>query len=201
MACREKGIDLIAPGDQAYPNRLWEIPNPPALLYCQGVLPDLEEALCLAAVGTRSATEDGMKSAFELCYRLAGAGTVIVSGGALGADQAALEGALQAKGKTIAVLGGGADVDYPPNFAGMRKRILENGGAVLSEYPPSNEALSGQFPRPQPDYFRAFPGVLVIEAPKHSGALITAGLALEQNRMFSLYRAACGAKLPSARIS
>ena len=98
-ACREKGIDLIAPGDQAYPNRLWEIPNPPALLYCQGVLPDLEEALCLAAVGTRSATEDGMKSAFELCYRLAGAGTVIVSGGALGADQAALEGALQAKGK------------------------------------------------------------------------------------------------------
>ena len=58
-ACREKGIDLIAPGDQAYPNRLWEIPNPPALLYCQGVLPDLEEALCLAAVGTRSATEDG----------------------------------------------------------------------------------------------------------------------------------------------
>ena len=64
-ACREKGIDLIAPGDQAYPNRLWEIPNPPALLYCQGVLPDLEEALCLAAVGTRSATEDGMKSAFE----------------------------------------------------------------------------------------------------------------------------------------
>lgn len=61
-ACREKGIDLIAPGDQAYPNRLWEIPNPPALLYCQGVLPDLEEALCLAAVGTRSATEDGMKS-------------------------------------------------------------------------------------------------------------------------------------------
>ncbi|MFQ7063026.1 MAG: DNA-processing protein DprA [[Clostridium] leptum] len=181
-ACREKGIDLIAPGDQAYPNRLWEIPNPPALLYCQGVLPDLEEALCLAAVGTRSATEDGMKSAFELCYRLAGAGTVIVSGGALGADQAALEGALQAKGKTIAVLGGGADVDYPPNFAGMRKRILENGGAVLSEYPPATKPYRGNFPVRNRIISGLSRGVLVIEAPKHSGALITAGLALEQNR-------------------
>lgn len=181
-ACREKGIDLIAPGDQAYPNRLWEIPNPPALLYCQGVLPDLEEALCLAAVGTRSATEDGMKSAFELCYRLAGAGTVIVSGGALGADQAALEGALQAKGKTIAVLGGGADVDYPPNFAGIRKRILENGGAVLSEYPPATKPYRGNFPVRNRIISGLSRGVLVIEAPKHSGALITAGLALEQNR-------------------
>lgn len=162
-ACREKGIDLIAPGDQAYPNRLWEIPNPPALLYCQGVLPDLEEALCLAAVGTRSATEDGMKSAFELCYRLAGAGTVIVSGGALGADQAALEGALQAKGKTIAVLGGGADVDYPPNFAGMRKRILENGGAVLSEYPPATKPYRGNFPVRNRIISGLSRGVLVIE--------------------------------------
>lgn len=154
-ACREKGIDLIAPGDQAYPNRLWEIPNPPALLYCQGVLPDLEEALCLAAVGTRSATEDGMKSAFELCYRLAGAGTVIVSGGALGADQAALEGALQAKGKTI---------------------------AVLSEYPPATKPYRGNFPVRNRIISGLSRGVLVIEAPKHSGALITAGLALEQNR-------------------
>ena len=155
-ACREKGIDLIAPGDQAYPNRLWEIPNPPALLYCQGVLPDLEEALCLAAVGTRSATEDGMKSAFELCYRLAGAGTVIVSGGALGADQAALEGALQAKGKTIAVLGGGADVDYPPNFAGMRKRILET-AARFFRISAGNEAYRAISPSAT-GLFQDFPG-------------------------------------------
>lgn len=123
-----------------------------------------------------------MKSAFELCYRLAGAGTVIVSGGALGADQAALEGALQAKGKTIAVLGGGADVDYPPNFAGMRKRILENGGAVLSEYPPATKPYRGNFPVRNRIISGLSRGVLVIEAPKHSGALITAGLALEQNR-------------------
>lgn len=182
MVCQEKGIYLITPGGQAYPSRLWEISNPPMLLYCQGRLPDLEEALCLAAVGTRKATADGVKSAFELCYQLVGAGVMIVSGGALGADQAALEGALQAKGKTIAVLGGGVDVDYPPNFAGLRKRILVNGGAVLSEYPPGTKPYRGNFPVRNRIISGLSQGVLVIEAPKHSGALITAQLALEQNR-------------------
>lgn len=180
--CREKGIHLITPGDPAYPGCLWEISNPPALLYCQGTPPNLEENLCLAAVGTRRATEDGVRSAFELCYQLSSAGTIIITGGALGADQAALEGALQAKGKTIAVLGGGVDVDYPPNFAGLRKRILVNGGAVLSEYPPGTKPYRGNFPVRNRIISGLSRGVLVIEAPKHSGALITARLALEQNR-------------------
>lgn len=180
--CQEKEIHLIVPGEPAYPSCLWEIANPPALLYCQGTLPNSEEALCLAVVGTRSATTDGVKAAFELCYQLASAGTVIVSGGALGADQAALEGALQAQGKTIAVLGGGVDVDYPPNFSGFRRRILENGGAVLSEYPPGTRPYRGNFPIRNRVISGLSRGVLVIEAPKHSGALITARLALEQNR-------------------
>lgn len=180
--CQEKEIHLIVPGDPAYPSCLWEISNPPALLYCQGTLPNSEEALCLAAVGTRRATSDGVKAAFELCYQLASAGTIIVSGGALGADQAALEGALRAQGKTIAVLGGGVDVDYPPNFSGFRRRILENGGAVLSEYPPGARPYRGNFPIRNRVISGLSRGVLVIEAPKHSGALITARLALEQNR-------------------
>lgn len=180
--CRNKGIHLLCPGGQAYPNRLWEIPNPPVLLYCQGAPPNVEESLCLAVVGTRKATVDGIKSAFELSYQLAKAGVVIVSGGALGADQAALEGALQARGKTIAVLGCGVDVDYPPNFARMRSRILENGGAVLSEYPPGTKPYGGNFPIRNRILSGLSQGVLVIEAPKRSGALITARLALEQNR-------------------
>lgn len=180
--CREKKINLLFPGDKNYPNRLWEIPNPPALLYCQGAPPDMEETLCLAVVGTRKATADGVKSAFELSYQLAKAGTVIVSGGAQGADQAALEGALQAKGKTVAVLGGGVDVDYPPNFVRLRSRILENGGAVLSEYPPGTRPYGGNFPVRNRILSGLCQGVLVIEAPKRSGALITARLALEQNR-------------------
>ncbi len=123
-----------------------------------------------------------MKSAFELCwtgwpperYRDR-------QGGALGADQAAFEGALRQR-ETIAFWAEARN-DYPPNFAGMRKRILENGGAVLSEYPPATKPYRGNF-RPQPDYFRAFPGVPQIEAPKHSGALITAGLALSKTGCF-----------------
>lgn len=180
--CREKEIHLLCPGGQTYPNCLWEISNPPVLLYCQGAPPDLEETLCLAVVGTRRATADGVKSAFELSYQLAKAGAVIVSGGALGADQAALEGALQARGRTVTVLGCGVDVDYPPNFARLRSRILENGGAVLSEYPPGTKPYGGNFPVRNRILSGLSQGVLVIEAPKRSGALITARLALEQNR-------------------
>ena len=110
--------------------------------------------MCLAVVGTRRATADGVKSAFELSYQLAKAGAVIVSGGALGADQAALEGALQARGRTVTVLGCGVDVDYPPNFARLRSRILENGGAVLSEYPPGTEPKGRPFSGAQSDYLR-----------------------------------------------
>lgn len=180
--CREKGILVITPEDNFYPRCLYEIANPPVLLYLQGKLPRPEESLCLAVVGSRKATADGIKSAFEFSYQLAKAGVTIVSGGALGVDQAALEGALQAGGSPVAVLGSGVDVDYPPNFTRLRTRILEAGGGILSEYPPTTAPYRGNFPVRNRILSGLSKGVFVIEAAQRSGALITARLAVEQNR-------------------
>lgn len=127
-----------------------------ALLYCQGVLPDLEEALCLAAVGTKR-----YRGWHEIRLR-----ALLQAGRSryrdrqrrgFGRGSSRFGRRLAGKGKTIAVLGGGADVDYPPNFAGMRKRILENGGAVLSEYPFTTKPYRGNFPSAT-GLFQGFPG-------------------------------------------
>lgn len=180
--CVKQGISLLTPEDNRYPSCLWEISNPPGVLYAQGNLSVLEsDLLRVAVVGARRPTGDGLKTAFEISCQMAEAGAAVVSGGALGVDQAALKGALQAEGKTVTVLGCGVDVDYPSSFQKFRNHIFKE-GVIVSEYPPKTAPYKGNFPARNRLISGLSKGVLVVEASKHSGALITARLACEQNR-------------------
>jgi len=135
----------------------------------------------VAVVGSRAATEPGVEFARELARDLALAGVVVVSGMARGVDAAAHEGALLAGGETVAVLGCGIDVVYPPEAVRLRNRIAEQ-GALLSEFPPGTRPLPRNFPRRNRIVSGLAQVVVVAEAPLRSGALITARLALDQGR-------------------
>jgi DNA processing protein len=142
--CREHGIDIVADTCDAYPRALREIHDPPAILFVQGkLLP--HDALAVAIVGTRHATSYGKEQAERLASSLARAGLVIVSGLARGVDAAAHRGALEAGGRTLAVLGGGILELYPPEHKELAFDIARS-GAVLSVLPPRTQPLSGCFP-------------------------------------------------------
>jgi DNA processing protein len=130
--CAKQGIRVLPYGDAAYPARLRNLQDPPILLYCRGVLPDFDRRLCIAVVGTRRMSEYGKRSAYKISYELAGTGTVVVSGMALGIDSAAACGALEAGGTTVAVIGSGIDVVYPREHRKLCELIAAN-GAVISE--------------------------------------------------------------------
>lgn len=170
---------LLEEGD--YPERLREIPHPPFGIYVRGALP-APGAPTLAIVGTRKASEAGRALAREWAAHCAGRDIVIVSGLALGIDAASHEGALDAKGLTLAVLGNGANEPYPRTNAPLGERIVEAGGALLSEYPPGSPPLPYRFLERNRIVSGLSDGVLVIEAGETSGALVTARFALEQNR-------------------
>ena len=163
------------------PPLLKEIPNPPKKLYHLGNF-EKDDRPHIAIVGTRKATASGIAIARSFAKELASAGAVIVSGLATGIDTAAHEGALDAKGKTIAVLGNGIDWIYPRQNEKLAKRILESGGAIVSEYPAGIGTLKHQFLERNRIVSGLSVGVIVIEAPQKSGALSTASHALEQNR-------------------
>ena len=179
--CWNLGIDVVSIEDNIYPQRLKNIDNPPCVLYVKGDISEADEKVCVAVVGTRSATLYGSQMAFELSHNLAKAGVIIVSGGALGVDCAAHKGALQAKGTTFLVMGCGINHHYLMRFDLMRQEVAKT-GALISEYPPSTPSISAHFPMRNRIISGLSQGVLVIEAGEKSGSLITANIALEQNR-------------------
>ena len=174
------GHAIITLADGEYPPRLLEIADPPALLYVDGRT-ELLARTSLAIVGSRNATPQGIANAASFARALSEAGLTIVSGLALGIDAAAHRGALEGDGSTIAVLGAGADVVYPPRNAALHRAIAERGAAV-SEFPLGTPAIGGNFPRRNRLISGLARGVLVVEAALASGSLITARLAAEQGR-------------------
>ncbi len=178
--CRREKIDLISLRDSRYPELLKTIYDPPPILYLKGTL-DQRDALALAVVGTRRMSPYGRKQTTRLAGELAKYGITIVSGLAKGIDGVAHRAALAAGGRTLAVLGGGLLRMYPKEHAGLAEEIAEN-GAVISEYHPLMEPNKGTFPQRNRIVTGMSLGVLVVEAPKKSGAMITARCAYEQGR-------------------
>ncbi len=174
------GHHILALDDNAYPPALLEIPDPPNILYVRGN-PDLLKARGLAMVGSRNATPQGIQTAESFAKTLAAHGLCIVSGLALGIDAAAHRGALASEGKTVAVIGTGADRLYPARNKELALRIAEH-GAIVSEFPLGTPAIAANFPRRNRIISGLSRGVLVVEAAPESGSLITARLAAEQGR-------------------
>lgn len=174
------GQSVICPDQPEFPVLLREIPSPPCVLYYKGTLPP-SDALCIAMVGTRQATPDGLAAADRLSYSLAKAGVVVVSGGALGIDSACHRGALRAGGKTLCILGCGIDYNYLMKNAPLRETISQN-GALISEYPPNTPSSAHSFPIRNRLISGLCAGTVVVEAAKKSGALITVSAAIEQGR-------------------
>ncbi|MBQ8797379.1 MAG: DNA-processing protein DprA [Oscillospiraceae bacterium] len=179
--CQRKNIGILPVLDKAYPRRLRNISDPPLLLYYKGILPDFEERPAIGVVGTRKATGYGLGVARRFGSQLAACGGLVISGGAAGVDTMALQGALDAGGQTVAVLGCGVDVTYPRTNRKIFMQIQEK-GCLLSEYLPGEEPKPWHFPERNRIISGLSNGVLVIEAPAKSGALITARDALEQGR-------------------
>lgn len=175
-----KKIKVTVLGEPDYPKLLAEIPDPPVLLYSKGCLPPSEMPL-IALVGSRKATPYGRIMAKKLAGELAAMGWGVVSGMARGIDSAAHEGALSAKGYTLAVLGCGIDVCYPRENQMLYERIAEE-GCLLSEFPPGTSPCSKNFPIRNRLISGCSLGTVVVEAGEKSGSLITAGFALEQGR-------------------
>ncbi len=171
---------FIAMDDPAYPQRLAEIYAPPLGLFCRGELHASDE-YCVGIVGTRKPSAYGVRMAEQLAGQLAARGIAVVSGLAAGVDAAAHRGALDAGGRTLAILGCGVDVVFPPENAELMHRIVQH-GCVLSPFPMGMKPLKGNFPQRNPLISGISLGTLVIEAPPGSGALITAHKAAEQGR-------------------
>ena len=174
------GARLIVRGDDDYPALLETIPDPPAALWIRGQLRDAD-LLSLSVVGARRCTAYGREQAGRLSALLGESGLTIVSGGAAGIDGEAHRGALRVGARTIVVFGCGLSVAYPPQHRELFERIVDAGGALLSEYPMSTAPLPAHFPHRNRIISGLSLGVLVIEAARRSGALITARRAAEEH--------------------
>ncbi|MFM9059321.1 MAG: DNA-processing protein DprA [Planctomycetaceae bacterium] len=178
--CRERGVQVVIQGARGYPALLGQIDDPPSLLFARGEFQE-RDALSVAIVGSRHATAYGRKVAWQLAGGLARAGYTIVSGLARGIDAAAHRGALDAGGRTIAVLGGGVLAVYPPEHDDLAAEIAGR-GAVVSEAPPLAEPFRGAFPQRNRIVSGLCVGTIVVQGAENSGAMITARLAGEQGR-------------------
>lgn len=179
--CTRKDIGILPYGDENYPRRLRNIPDPPVVLYYRGKLPDWEYQPVISVVGTRKATPYGITTTKTLSRQIAACGGLVVSGGAYGIDSAAMNGALDVGCKTVGVLGCGVDVAYPRSNRELFAKVIKN-GCLLSEYEPGSKPEPWHFPQRNRILSGMADGVLVIEAPEKSGALITAKYALDQGR-------------------
>ena len=179
--CADQNIHILTYTAAAYPDRLRSIHNPPLVLYYQGVLPDFEAQPAIGVVGTRKASVYGRTNALDMCRELGACGALVISGGAAGIDTEALKGAMDADAPVVAVLGCGVDVVFPASNKKLFEKIIEK-GCLLSEYPPGTTARTWHFPERNRIISGLSNGVLVVEAPEKSGALITARDAMEQGR-------------------
>lgn len=179
--CIRNTIGLLTYDNPCYPERLRRIRRAPILLYYKGKLPNIDTSLCLALVGTRSMSDYGGRMAYRIGYELAVSGAVVVSGMALGIDGMGHQGALDARGHTIAVLGCGIDRVYPPEHKKLMQEISEY-GTVLTEFSPHAEPKGTHFPIRNRIISGLCQGTVIVEAAEKSGALITAAEALQQGR-------------------
>ncbi len=180
-ACRRERLHLLSIQDAAYPSKLKNIADPPILLYYKGQLPDWDALPVIGVVGTRKASAYGMQTAKRMGYQIAKCGGIVVSGMAYGIDGMAMSGALTAGQITVGVLGCGADLVYPLSNRALF-RDVESYGCILSEFAPGTQPAKWTFPKRNRIISGLSNGVLVVEAPEGSGALITANHALEQGR-------------------
>ena len=179
--CRRKNLRILTWQDAAYPARLKNIPDPPLVLYYKGNLPDFDALPVIGVVGTRKASAYGMNVAGKMGYQISRCGGIVVSGMAAGIDAMATRGALTAGAAAVGVLGCGADVVYPASNRGLFEE-MEQYGCLISEYLPGTPPAAYNFPRRNRIISGLSCGVLVVEAPEKSGALITAHAALDQGR-------------------
>jgi DNA processing protein len=174
------GLTVLTWEDADYPRRLQEIDQPPPVLYLRGSLRQ-EDQWAVAVVGTRRVTAYGNQITRELVSVLAQHGLTIISGLARGIDGIAHQACLNTGGRTLAVLGCGVDCIYPPEHSRLAERIIAN-GALISDYPPGTPPEAANFPPRNRIISGLSQAVIVIEAGRQSGALITAAFAAEQGR-------------------
>lgn len=177
----KQDIKILTLFAENYPKRLKDIYDPPLLLYCKGDVGIINNK-SVAVVGTRKVTNYGRTVTAQLVRELVGAGLIIVSGLARGVDTIAHKTTIDNGGLTVAVLGAGVNVIYPPDNEKLYYEIIESGGLVLSEQPPDQRVSMGVFPSRNRIISGLSSGVLVTEAAEDSGSLITASQALEQGR-------------------
>lgn len=176
------GGDILLLDDGSYPQLLREIPDPPITLYVRGKWEECLTMPCVAIIGSRLSSTYGTNAAEMLARELASHGICVISGLARGIDTSAHRGALRGGGKTVAVLGTGIDGAYPRENMRLINDILESGGAVVSQFPLGTPPLKDNFPYRNRIISGLSLGVLIVEASERSGSLITARLAMEQNR-------------------
>lgn len=179
--CRDKGIGILTMGAEGYPERLRNIPDPPLVLYYRGKLPDFSKHPVIGVVGTRKASPYGMNIARLLSRQIAACGGLVVSGGASGVDTMAMCGAMDTGSPVVGVMGCGVDVVYPRSNRQLFDEVVQN-GCLLSEYLPGEKPERWHFPQRNRIISGLSNGVLIVEAPEVSGALITARTACDQGR-------------------
>jgi DNA processing protein len=181
-AVRKLGGDILLLDDGVYPSSLREIYDPPIVIYVKGSWSECLDQPCIAVVGSRRCSTYGQNSALMIARDLAQRGVTVISGFARGIDAAAHRGALEAGGRTVAVLGTGIDECYPRDNKKLAADILDKGGALVTQFPLGTPPVSENFPYRNRIISGLSLGVVVVEASENSGSLITARLAMEQNR-------------------
>ena len=200
--CKKHSVGIVSYFDENYPRLLKDISSPPVLLYYRGTLPDFDREFGVACVGTRAVSDYGRKSAFRISYDLASAGALIVSGMATGVDGICTAGALAAGGRTVAVLGSGIDVCYPPEHLKLAREIVKC-GCVMTEYAPGTKPLKYNFPKRNRIISGLSRATIVFEGDEKSGTRYTARYAKEQKRAVYALPGNVGAKtseLPNALL-
>lgn len=177
-----ENLTMLGYSDADYPAKLRQLKNPPPELYVRGNAGVLSGGPIVAVVGSRNATAYGLTVTADFCRDFCEAGFTVITGGAKGIDSAAAQTAVKFGGKVILVLGCGADIVYPPENKELFEKVLEGGGAIVSEFPPGTQPLSSLFPQRNRIIAALSDGCVVTEAGLNSGALITADICLDLRR-------------------
>lgn len=186
LTMKKHDIGIVAQNDDSYPDSLRMIQTPPALLFYKGSL-DCAMGKCVAVVGSRKASIQGIEATQKLCRELSSAGVTIISGMAMGIDAAAHEGCIDGGSPTIAVLGCGIDVDYPLENLDLKERIVDHGGLLLSEYPPGSRANRYVFQVRNRIISGLGKALIMMESQIQSGSMLTVHHALDQGKEVFAY--------------